>query len=937
MSKNLGIKITADSKNAEKSIDSVTSKINKLSKNLAQNPITKLSGSIGQLGKGFGVVKTAVVAVARAIGELSEKYEKQRQAEISLEQAVKNNPLLLGQTSVNLKKFASELQSLTNVGDEELLPFMANLANYGRSEAEIMDIMTTAVNMQASGVMDLGSAVTALNATYQGTAGTLGRQCSAIKNLTAEQLKNGEAVALLKKQYDGVAETVADEIGGAAKLKNTWGDFKEMLGGVIEPIKNGLAGIGNAILTPFTSIYSAAKNAAEEAKVTAEQMEKIDNIIKGFEKPAAEEAKTLNQSYAQEASVLEKNTDILVENLKILKKTEKGSEEFKKANSKVIDVLFDVDHALEEAGDPILDLGANWTESADEVDRAIDFYTQKLQKVRAKQIKLNQKTTGLIGNAKSDEAKAFKDQYNEEIKKTQEAINLRRRAGEVISKEKEEQELLNAGQKFYIKAVQEGHASHKKIEEDLQTRAKRVEELSKKEKENVDAVALAEKAYNEAVAKMQKEQKAHEAMGEVLTEEEKAREELSVKTKAYIALVSAGGGATETAKQALSDIKALGAKCAQYDVLKNTVSETEKAAEELIKTQKDALSVPLSETIEQTIALLDAEASHLDKNSELFKRYVEEKKKLQGYLSDVQGAEGREFSEGISLNRNSIEDAVESFKEISKLDIEYNRLSEEEKTKNTKLYTEKRRQLLMGSISQSFAATEEYLANFSEAMSLFAQIAEQTASAEAQVQQAELEKAYANNEITEEEYYREKEKIEKEAAEKSYKLQLAAWAMQLTQTVANVAMGVTNAFATAGNIYAGIAMAASVGALGAAQIATVAAQKPHKNFATGGIVGGDSYYGDKVQANVNSGEMILNRRQQTRLFDMINAGKGGTSGLNVSIKNYRANDTAVSTSFDSGTLKIVVDRIVNEGLSGGDYNNSLRTAQNLQNGKRYVN
>ena len=83
--------------------------------------------------------------------------------------------------------------------------------------------------------------------------------------------------------------------------------------------------------------------------------------------------------------------------------------------------------------------------------------------------------------------------------------------------------------------------------------------------------------------------------------------------------------------------------------------------------------------------------------------------------------------------------------------------------------------------------------------------------------------------------------------------------------------------------------------------------------------------------------MILNRRQQARLFDMINAGKGGTSGLNVSIKNYRANDTAVSTSFDSGTLKIVVDRIVNEGLSGGDYNNSLRTAQNLQNGKRYVN
>ncbi len=242
----------------------------------------------------------------------------------------------------------------------------------------------------------------------------------------------------------------------------------------------------------------------------------------------------------------------------------------------------------------------------------------------------------------------------------------------------------------------------------------------------------------------------------------------------------------------------------------------------------------------------------------------------------------------------------------------------------------------MGAISQSFSTSEEYLSRFSETMSLFAQLAEQTASAEAQKQTAELEKAYANNEITEEEYYKQKEQIEKEAAEKSYKLQLAAWAAQLAQTIANTAAGITSAFATSGNIYAGIALAASVGALGAAQIATVAAQKPRKNFATGGIVGGNSYYGDKVQANVNSGEMILNRRQQSRLFDMINVGNGGPSGLNVSIKNYRGNDTAVKTSFDSGTLKIVVDRIVNEGLSSGDYNNSLRTAQNLQNGKRYV-
>lgn len=43
------------------------------------------------------------------------------------------------------------------------------------------------------------------------------------------------------------------------------------------------------------------------------------------------------------------------------------------------------------------------------------------------------------------------------------------------------------------------------------------------------------------------------------------------------------------------------------------------------------------------------------------------------------------------------------------------------------------------------------------------------------------------------------------------------------------------------------------------------------SFASGGIVGGGKYYGDKNIVNVDSGEMILNRGQQGRLWNMINS------------------------------------------------------------------
>ncbi len=79
---------------------------------------------------------------------------------------------------------------------------------------------------------------------------------------------------------------------------------------------------------------------------------------------------------------------------------------------------------------------------------------------------------------------------------------------------------------------------------------------------------------------------------------------------------------------------------------------------------------------------------------------------------------------------------------------------------------------------------------------------------------------------------------------------------------------------------AGIAAAVAI----AAAIFAIIGQA--KGFAGGGIIGGSSYSGDKLFARVNSGEMILNGRQQKNLFNAINKGElsGGDSGSTVSFK-----------------------------------------------------
>ena len=178
------------------------------------------SKDFAALATGAGAAAAAFIKTGKAVQKLTEMYRVQIQAETQLEQAAKNNPLLNKEAVSSLKEYASEIQSFTIYGDEELLGFMAQLAAAGRSQQEVMDIMSAAVNVAASGTMDLGSAVKGLGASYSGMAGPMGRYIPQLKDLTPEQLKNGEAVKVVAEAYKGIAAETAAATGTQEQLNN---------------------------------------------------------------------------------------------------------------------------------------------------------------------------------------------------------------------------------------------------------------------------------------------------------------------------------------------------------------------------------------------------------------------------------------------------------------------------------------------------------------------------------------------------------------------------------------------------------------------------------------------------------------------------------------------------------------------------------------------
>ena len=204
-------------------------------------------------------------------------------------------------------------------------------------------------------------------------------------------------------------------------------------------------------------------------------------------------------------------------------------------------------------------------------------------------------------------------------------------------------------------------------------------------------------------------------------------------------------------------------------------------------------------------------------------------------------------------------------------ELENTLLNEEEKY----LIVEKYEKLKQALVAETAKKNEEQATQMKMQLSASLQMMAKNASS-AFGQMSELLEGYGE----------ENEKASK-AAKAFALMQLATdQAISISQTaraMVEAVQGATQAAASTGPlapVMLAVYIAEMVGLVLGAVAGQVASIKQAKGilsgekFESGGIVGGTSFSGDKVVAHVNSGEMILNREQQTRLFDMANYGGG---------------------------------------------------------------
>lgn len=94
--------------------------------------------------------------------------------------------------------------------------------------------------------------------------------------------------------------------------------------------------------------------------------------------------------------------------------------------------------------------------------------------------------------------------------------------------------------------------------------------------------------------------------------------------------------------------------------------------------------------------------------------------------------------------------------------------------------------------------------------------------------------------------------------------------MMLASSISQSIAGATASGAATGPA----AIFTTPGFIATAVSGVIAAFAAIPKFETGGVVGGSSFYGDRILARVNSGELILNQNQQRSLFGQLNASDG---------------------------------------------------------------
>ena len=260
------IQINLESKDAQAAIElfgKESVKVLKRTEDQADSFFNTFAGARAKLVGAIGAITGAFYTLQAAINEAVEDAKLTRQIEASLRATDEASKDAVD----GVLEFADALKEATSISDDLVKQAFITAKSFGTTSDQAKELTKAAIDLAAATGVDVDTAVRQLGGTLDGSIGKIGNLGAEFRNLTADQLKAGDAIALVNEKFGGAAAAQLDTYqGNVNKLSNAWGDFLKVIGKTVTEstiVQKFIGGLSDALDDLGKKLEATRKGQAE--------------------------------------------------------------------------------------------------------------------------------------------------------------------------------------------------------------------------------------------------------------------------------------------------------------------------------------------------------------------------------------------------------------------------------------------------------------------------------------------------------------------------------------------------------------------------------------------------------------------------------------------------------------------------------------------------
>ena len=303
-------KVTGDSKELDTSLKGSQDRVAKFSKFV-----------MSALGIGGAVI--AIRGLIRIGKDLVAAYAVQEKAEASLSAAIRATGGDVDNLMEQYKTFASGIQDVTTVGDEQTLGLLQQAESLGIARDKMREAAQGAIGLSKAFGIDMNTALRGIALAYEGNYAQLSRYIPALRTASDEAERQAILQEAMANGFQIARAEAETSTGAMLQLQNAIGDLKEQggraLADFMHPAVEWLTQIVEQAVkatAEMTRLRELVKEAQRRELTTAEQLEVVSLQLAKLERERLELQRQSAEAAAITGVAFEEQTNQEIESLK---------------------------------------------------------------------------------------------------------------------------------------------------------------------------------------------------------------------------------------------------------------------------------------------------------------------------------------------------------------------------------------------------------------------------------------------------------------------------------------------------------------------------------------------------------------------------------------------------------------------------------------------